>query len=401
MPPRNNNLLPFPEELARPAFNRERLKDARLVACLTQTELANRIDVSVETISNLESGQRQPGPDTLARLCEKLGYQPSYFTAPEESGGVLQSAVFFRSYASKTKRQNLCLDVWRRWSGALLKSLERYINLPPVQLPEADWNNLDTEESDLIELADQLAAECRRTWKIGDGPIANLLRLAESMGVCVVRLRLPNMEDVDGFSCWQDDRPIIFLIAKQSAARERLNIAHEILHLIAHRQLPSDALQDKETMKRVERQAFAFAGSLMLPRTTYGREIYSLKIPHFTELKRRWGVAIAAQGKRCLDMGVMEEDRYTQFRKNLSWNRYIKTEPLDDVLPHEEPLMMRQAIDMLEERELVRAPQIAQSFGFPETTLSQVTNIEPARFAPVGRDNIEPNVCVTLREEQG
>lgn len=223
------------------------------------------------------------------------------------------------------------------------------------------------------------------------------------MGVCVVRLRLPDMEEVDGFSCWQDDRPVIFLIAKSSAARERLNVAHELLHLIAHRQLPAETLQDKEVMKRIERQAFAFAGSLLLPRMTYGREIYNFQIPHFVELKRRWGVAIAAQGKRCVDAGIMEEDRYTQFRKNLSWNRYIKTEPLDDVLPHEEPLMMRQAIDMLEERGIVRAPKIAQGLGFPAATLSQVTNMDSDRFAAPNKDDSEPSVCVTLREtvEQG
>jgi Zn-dependent peptidase ImmA (M78 family)/transcriptional regulator with XRE-family HTH domain len=396
--PHENNILAFPEGFGRPLFNRERLKDARLAACLTLTELADRIDVSVETVSNLESGQRQPGPDTLLKLCKEFNCDPTYFTAPDQAG-VLQSAVFFRSYASKTKRQNLCLDVWRRWSGTLLNSLKRYINLPPVCLPQANWIDLDVEDDGLTERADALATECRRTWNIGDGPIANLLRLAESMGVCVVRLRLPDMEDVDGFSCWQDDRPIIFLIAKTSAARERLNVAHELLHLIAHRQLPAETLENKETMRRIEAQAFAFAGALLLPRTTYAREIYSFKIPHFIELKRRWGVAIAAQGKRCLDLGIMEEERFTQFRKNLSWHRYIKSEPLDDSLPHEEPLMMKQAIDLLEQRELVRPPQIAQAFGFPAATVSQITNVEPERFVPTGSETGEPAVCLTLREE--
>jgi len=219
------------------------------------------------------------------------------------------------------------------------------------------------------------------------------------MGVCVVRLRLPDMNDVDGFSCWQDDRPIIFLIAKQSAARERLNVAHELLHLIAHPQLPAETLEDKEAMRRIETQAFAFAGSLLLPRSTYGRERYSLKIPHFLELKRRWGATIAAQGKRCLDLGIMDEDRFTQFRKNLSWNRYIKAEPLDDMLLHEEPLMMRQAIDLLDERGLIQPPKIAQALGFPPATMGQVANVAPKRFTSASTDDGDAPVCLTLRQE--
>ena len=392
-----SNVVPFPENLARPAFNRERLLEARLAKGLTQTKLAELVEVSVEMISNLESGQRQPGPETLVRLCEKLGYLPAYFTTTHHDGGVLESPVFFRCCSAKTKRQNLCLDVWRKRAGWLL-TLTHYLDLPPVRLPEVNWSPTDSPH-DLLNRAESLAQECRRTWGLGDGPIGNFTRLLESMGVCVIRLNLPEIEpDVDGFSCWQDGRPMIFLLATSSAARERLNLAHETLHLIAHRQVPADALLDKKALKTIEQQAFAFAGALLLPRKTYGREVYSLNIPHFVQLKQRWGVAIAAQGKRCLDLELMDDDRFLQFRKNLSWNRYIKREPLDNVLPHEEPMMMRQAMDMLKERGIVDAQQIAQLFSLPAETLSQLTNVEESNFVPAD-DVPAPSLRFKLRDE--
>ena len=39
----------------------------------TQRELADRLDWSVSTLSDLEAGRRRPAVDDLPRLCEALG----------------------------------------------------------------------------------------------------------------------------------------------------------------------------------------------------------------------------------------------------------------------------------------------------------------------------------------
>ena len=376
-----NNIVAFPVELSRPAFNRERLKEARLEKQWTQTGLAHAIEVTPETVSNLESGDRQPGAETLAKLCDKLGYSPGYFSLPDGEGGKLDSPIFFRSFASKKKRQNHSLNVWRLRAGRILAFLAKFVNLPPVRLPKANWSADDSAE-ELTERAESLAQECRRTWGIGDGPIGNLTRLLESMGVCVVRLDVPDMEDVDGFSCWQDGRPMIFIISQTSAARERLNLAHEVLHLIAHRDVAVDSVEDKTALKVRESQAFAFGGALLAPRSTYGREVISFSISHFTQLKRRWGLAIAGQGKRCVSLGIMDEDRYIQLRKNLSWGKQLVIEPLDESTPNEAPLMMRQAIEILSEHKVITGWQIAEKFGLPPSKMHQFTTLPEDYFAP-------------------
>ena len=366
--------------LGRPAFNREALREARLQKGWSQSELARRTDVSAEMISNLESGQRQPGAIMLTQLCEQLEFPPAYFTSDSNAGGELGGAISFRSRASKTKRQNHCLNTWRKQAGRVLKFISQFVNLPPVRLPRAVWTDSDPED-DLVERAESLAQECRRTWGIGDGPIANLLRLVESMGVCVVQLDLPDMENVDGFSCWQDGRPMIFLIAKQSAARGRYNVAHEILHLIAHRQVPNDTLEDKEALARLELQAHTFGPALLLPRKTYGREIVSVNVNHFIQQKRRWNVSIAAQAKRCQQLGIMDDDQFLQFRKNLSWNNMLKKEPMDDSVPCEKPLMIQQAIEMLCQHKVVKGWQIGQQFNLPLFNMQQITGMAASVFA--------------------
>ena len=376
-----NNILAFPESLARPAFNRIAMQEARLQKCWPQSELARRMEVSDETVSNLESGQRQPGADTLASLCDALGFPLGYFSAASNPGGELEGVISFRSRASKTKRQNHCLNIWRKQAGRVLKFISQYVNLPAVRLPQTSWSENDPADS-LVDRAEELAQKCRRLWGIGDGPIANLTRLVESMGVCVIQLDLPDMEEVDGFSCWQDGRPMIFLIAKQSAARGRFNVAHEVLHLIAHRQVPNDALEDKDTLAVLESQAHTFGLALTLPGNTYGREVISLNVNHFIQQKRRWNISMAAQAKRCLQLGILDDDQFLQFRKNLSWNKYVKKEPLDDSVPREEPLMMKQAIEMLYDHGVVRGWQIGKEFNLPPANLEQITKLDASFFSP-------------------
>lgn len=50
--------------------------------------------------------------------------------------------------------------------------------------------------------------------------------------------------------------------------------------------------------------------------------------------------------------------------------------------------MMRQAIDLLEERGVADARQIAQRLGLPASKLKQLTSVEAERFETV--ENLEP-----------
>lgn len=387
----SDKILEFPGFKERVNFNRKRLIEARLAKQWTQIELASRVGVTSETISNLESGQRGPGPEILSLIAEALGFPVAYFLRQDE-GGELISPVFFRSFASKTKRQNLCLDSWRAWSGRLLTYIGRYVNLPPVNLPEANWASVAAD--DIVDRAEDLATQCRRKWKLGDGPLGNLALLTESMGVCVIRLDIDNMDSVDGFSCWQDGRPMVFLLSKQSAARERLNIAHELLHLIAHRYIEAGTVGEKSTFERVEKEAFAFAGALLLPRNTYAREVYSLSMQQFTQLKKRWGVSIAAQGNRCRDLGIMDDDRYTQFRKNLSWNKFLKTEPLDDVMAVEQPKMLEQAFRLLAEGGVKTDEQIAEDMAMNLNMVRSLASLPVKDDVEVKKDEVRLRLVV-------
>jgi len=62
---------------------------------------------------------------------------------------------------------------------------------------------------------------------------------------------------------------------KESTARVRLNLLHELGHLILHRDLDRWHLENKSLHKMIESQAFKFAGAFALPAESYGADVYS------------------------------------------------------------------------------------------------------------------------------
>src|SRR5689334_686467 len=142
------------------------------------------------------------------------------------------------------------------------------------------------------------------------------------------------MDDVDAFSTWQDGRPFIFLADdKKCAVRSRFDAAHELGHMILHRHLTQDEIEDPDTLNRIEHEANRFAAAFLLPAKTFISEIYSSNLKQFLDLKKRWKVAIGAMIYRCKDLGVFDERLHVNLRKQMSFQGWVRHEPLDDEIP--------------------------------------------------------------------
>jgi transcriptional regulator with XRE-family HTH domain len=63
-----------------------RIRTARQRLGLTQHELAQRVQVTKQNITQLEQGQRQPRPDRLRALAQHLGVSADYLLGLTEEG---------------------------------------------------------------------------------------------------------------------------------------------------------------------------------------------------------------------------------------------------------------------------------------------------------------------------
>jgi Zn-dependent peptidase ImmA (M78 family)/transcriptional regulator with XRE-family HTH domain len=359
-----------------PAVVPERLTEAREARGWSMAELGERIGVTRQAVSQFERGTRRPEPLTLMKLVREVGQPISYFTSDRPPGAEHVRTVFFRSFKSRTRGTNRALHVWRRWVGQIAKYLADYVDFPTVDYPILD-NFRDEYAADEIE---DIATRCRRHWGLGDGPIGDMTGLLESKGA-IVTLSALGAASVDAFSCWQDERPFVFLGSdKGSACRSRFDMAHELAHLVMHGDVANAEIEDPEVLDRVEREANRFASSFLLPRRTFPAEVFSHRLAQFVELKRRWKVSIRAMAYRCSQVGIFDDDRMLNFWKQMSAAGYTRWEPLDDKMPFEDPRVLRTATELLLESRVKAPSEMVGDLRLSVETLSRACRLAEDAF---------------------
>ena len=178
----------------------------------------------------------------------------------------------------------------------------------------------------------------------------NVVALLENNGVITCRYEIAG-ERIDAFSFWNGDRPFLFLASdKDAACRSRFDVAHELGHLVLHRWVGQDELEDPKVLKEViEPEANRFAGAFLAPAQSFPAEVYTTRLDAFVALKRRWRLAVQAMVYRCKDLGVFDEYQVTNLYKQISARRWRTREPLDDTdeIPLEQPRMLNRAANLV------------------------------------------------------
>jgi len=381
-----NNIVDFQPNIRVPARRLvpTRLRDARLAKRLNQSELAGVIGVTRQAISAFEQGEKSPEADTLARISATLDQPMSFFATEDRPVFGEFSVRTFRAFGPDTKRRNLMCDVLGKWFVQAARYFDDFVNYPKIELPVASPSRNDGRyTSEEIETA---AEECRRAWGLGVGPLSNVIALLESKGITVCRVEIAD-EQIEAFSFWNGPRPFIFLASdKDSCVRARFDAAHELGHLILHRWVGPDELEDKKILKLIEREANRFASAFLLPRKSFPNEVYTTRLDAFIGLKRRWKVAIQAMIYRCKDLAIFDEDQVTNLYKQISARRWKTREPLDnpDEMPLEQPRLLKRAADLLLKSGRKAADEICVELQMSRKVIEAICNL-PSGFLAGGQ----------------
>ena len=342
----SDNVLSFPNQPALRLIP-SRLRDARKAARLTQGDLGERVGVTRQAISAYERGDKTPEAATFRKLTEALAQPASFFTSEDRPTFGDFSTRFFRKFGPDTVRRNEACAVLGEWFAQIARYFDQHVNYPPVDLPEAA--PIDERGSYTGDEFDTIADLCRIRWGLGLGPISNVLALLESKGITVCRYELAG-ERVEAFSYWNGARPFIFMASeKEASARARFDLAHELGHLILHRWVENEELENPKVLKRIENEADRFAAAFLLPRRSFPNEVYTARLEAFINLKRRWIVSVQAMVYRCRDLGLIDADQFLNLYKQISYRKWRTREPLDDpkILPLEQPRLLRRAVELV------------------------------------------------------
>ncbi|SDZ41476.1 Zn-dependent peptidase ImmA, M78 family [Amycolatopsis xylanica] len=287
----------------------ERITLARKRRSLTVAELARRLDVSAQSVTNYERGRQQPSTGTLRRLALVLGFPEAFFMAPPGEE-VPETAVAFRARSK--------LSLGKRASavsaGVLAVEFNTWLE-ETFRLPEPDLPTLDHPDP-------ETAAEMTRArWGLGNEPIPNVIHLLEAHGVRVFSLATEHSE-VDAFSFWQASTPFVFLNTGKTPERSRFDAAHELGHLVMH------AGARESRGPEAEQQANAFAGAFLMPESSVrARMPQAPLIDQILEGKQIWRVSALALTYRLHELDMLSDWQYRSACVELSRLGYRKGEP--------------------------------------------------------------------------
>jgi len=352
-------------------FDGRRLTEVREARGMTQTDLADRLQVSRQAVSQYEKGHRSPSGDVMFKIARSLKVPLHFFLG----GKVMEvnGPVFFRSMAAATKSARECAKRRYGWAKNLIKYLREFVEFPDVNFPRLDVPD------DPIALAnddiERIASETRSFWGLGEGPISNVIWLLENNGSIVLRQNL-GVKTLDAFSEWsKEDKTPYFVLGsgRGSAVRSRLDAAHELGHMILHRNAKN--LNNIPIFRLMEEQAYYFAEAFLLPSKSFVQDVFMPTLRSLMLVKAKWKVSIGAMIKRMGHLHLISPGREQRMFANCSRRGWRTKEPLDDEIEMEEPRVIRRSFDLLMTNDIIGPDDLESRLGLYINDIEDVTGL--------------------------
>jgi Zn-dependent peptidase ImmA (M78 family)/transcriptional regulator with XRE-family HTH domain len=252
----------------------ERLKDARRARDLTQEAVANELGIVRTTLVAMEKGERRVTPGELIELARMYGRPVSEFVSDRS-----HKEAFVPQFRMPPGRKNVTES--ELVSAVMeLESLARdYVELEELNgavmrsaFPSV--YRLDVPGVTPEQRGEEVAAEERTRFGLGDGPIADLRALLEaSAGLRIFYIQLP--PHVGGlYACNDELGACVAINRDHPPARGNWTLAHEYGHFLTTRYLADVSFtHDHWGKSSAERFADAFAKNLLMPRTGVSRRL--------------------------------------------------------------------------------------------------------------------------------
>ena len=351
----------------------ERLKEVREARKITQVELSRKIGITRSSISAFENGIKFPSIQTVEKLSKELKIPMAYL---QNERPPRSNRISPLSYRKKSRTSQAVQDQMSRleeWLEDIYSVYNTYIDFPEVNFLPAKPENFEILSDADIE---RIAGELRAQWCMGLGPIANLTDFIEANGIIIGRAFLES--DIDAVSVWRSKRPHI-LINKTitSCVRIRMNLAHELGHLILHRLVNEEDYKDDTKHILMENQATSFAGAFLFPMKSFYTEFHSTRMDALLMLKKRWKVSMGAIVMRARNLELITENNVGSFYKLLSTKGCSrKSEPLDDEISLE-PIKLISDANLVLAENRINLQRIIDETLLSRDDFYTITDIKP------------------------
>jgi len=276
---------------------------------MSKIALAQASGLGLRTIAAHEAGEKIPSPETLSTLSAVLRFPAQFFdgTECEEPDA---NGVSFRALTSLSASQRDAALA----AGALAFLVSEWITYR-FELPASDLPSLRG-----FNRTDTAAQALRAEWGLGERSIRNMVHLLEAHGVRVFSLP-HDVRGVDAFSTWHSGVPFVFLTTDKSGERGRFDAAHELGHLVLHR-------NGGPSGREAEFEADRFAAAFLMPQgSVLAQAPRTPTLSTLLRVKSNWNVSVAALVHRLRSLDLMSEWHYRTLCVQISQLGYRKNEP--------------------------------------------------------------------------
>ena len=344
-------------------FNGERLKLARIYRNMTASELAEILGVSRQAVMQYEKNDSKPKLETEFNIITRLHF-PRDFFYKDSLDKLLVENTFFRALSSTKKIDLQTQEEKTKIIVYIYEFLSKYFNYPELQLPEIDTNiNLDDKNN-----IEDIATKVRNHWDLGEYPIENMVNLLENKGIIVSTLNVNNKK-IDAFTQVhrinnKEKYCIVLSNDKQSVARRNFDAAHELGHIILHRNIEKLEELSQEQQRKLEEQANSFAAAFLLPKNEFFKELVQpLDLEYYKILKKKWKVSIAAMVMRARQLERINNNQYLELMKTMNYRKWRTREPLDNQWKLQQTILFKKSIDMLKSNNILSGSEFVYEVG--------------------------------------
>jgi transcriptional regulator with XRE-family HTH domain len=233
---------------------------------MSQSDLAQVVGVTRQTIAAWEKGERLPSVGQLSSIASALGVPLEVFFAVPNN----EPQLLFR--ADKAEVLTPALKALILQQANNYAQVERQLgetSLTPPTVPLEVYDPITVEG---------LAGQVRDFLGVENAPLGDVIARLEDRGLKVLLVPLPN--HVSGFSALTADFGAVIVVNRtHPVERQFFTALHELAHLICHHR---DFLKPSQPTASKPREDIAnhLAGALLLPREVIERELRSFRGYH-------------------------------------------------------------------------------------------------------------------------
>ena len=191
----------------------------------------------------------------------------------------------------------------------------------------------------------------------------------------------------------KDKYCVILSNDKQSVARRNFDAAHELGHIILHRNIEKLEELSQEEQRKLEEQANSFAAAFLLPKNEFFKElIQPLDLEYYKILKKKWKVSIAAMVMRARQLERINNNQYLELMKIMNYRKWRTREPLDNQWKLQQTILFKKSIDMLKNNNILSGSELVYEIGkngipMYSADLEELLDLEPGTLSDNKVDN--------------